>query len=288
MAAALSSVVASPVFTRDFILQALKSDAGLKTAWIVVEAEDDYMVYQKFMDSSSTVVKTSEGEDGRRGYANVEQIVTEVKAAVTAAHICGIRDTDYTKYEETAHVYPANIFPTDRRDLEMMMLESGTVQTALRAWVSQYDAAMNKITPVCRHLGYLRICNHVRNLACVFKDHLKVSRFWEFGSQDWNAGWKTQINNIFVSLSNGGCSEAILNAFISEKNLQTESFYDICRGHDVLSALSLALINTNEYSSASIMLKMSDVYTMPDFMSTRLYARIKAWQEVEGVVALAA
>lgn len=288
MAAALSSVVASPLYTKDSILQALKSDKGQKTAWVVVEAEDDYNVYQQFMDSSSTVVKTSEGDDGRRGCANVELIVTEVKAAMTTAHICGIRDTDYTKYEETAHVYPANIFLTDRRDLEMMMLENGSVQTALRAWTNQYDSAITKITPICRCLGYIRICNHVKGLACVLRDKLRVSRFWNFDSQDWVAGWEMQIRVRFFGLSNGNCNETILNSFIAGKNLLTESFYDVCRGHDVLSALSLALINTNDYSPSKFMLKMRNAYSMSDFKTTRLYASLKAWQESEGIVALVA
>lgn len=58
MADALSSIVASPLFTKASILQALKSNVGMKTTWVVVEAEDDYNVYHKFMDPSSTVVKT--------------------------------------------------------------------------------------------------------------------------------------------------------------------------------------------------------------------------------------
>lgn len=260
----------------------------MRTVWIVVEAEDDYNVYNGFMDTSTTVVKTSEGNDGRRGYANVEYIVTEIKAAVSAAHICGIRDADYTKYEDTAHVFPANIFPTDRRDLEMMMLESATVQTALRTWAAQYDMAMAKVSPVCRHLGYLRIFNHVKGLACVFRDQLRVSRFWDFDAQDWIVDWKNQFNTRFFCLSGGRCDEPMLNQFVADKSFNAESDYDIFRGHDLLSALSLALINTNEYSSGNIMQKMTEAYTMEDFKTTRLYASIKFWQEAEGVSALVA
>ena len=200
MAVALSTVVASPVYTKDAILLALKSEAGKRTAWIVVEAEDDYNVYQKFMNPSSTVVKTSEGDDGRRGYANVEQIVVDVKAAVTNAHICGIRDTDYTKYDNTPHVFPDNIFTTDKRDLEMMMLENSSVQNHLRTWADQFDTAMAKITPICRHMGYLRICNYVNSLYCVFRDHLRVARFWDFGVQDWTSGWEKQADTKFFWL----------------------------------------------------------------------------------------
>ena len=37
--------------------------------------------------------------------------------------IFGIRDRDYTSFEVLAHVFPDNVFVTDRRDLEMMLLE---------------------------------------------------------------------------------------------------------------------------------------------------------------------
>lgn len=288
MAGSLSSVVASPIFTKAAILQALKSDAGMRTAWIVVEAEDDYNVYNGFMDPSSTIVKTSEGDDGRRGYANVELIVTEIKAEEPATHICGIRDADFTKYEDTAHVFPANIFPTDRRDLEMMMLESATVQNALRTWAVQFDPALAKVTPVCRYIGYLRIYNHVKGLSCVFKDQLRVGRFWDFVAQDWVADWQNQYNTRFISLSAGRCDESMLNLFVEEKKLHVESIYDIIRGHDLLSALSLALINTNIFSPLNIMQKMIDAYSIDDFKTTRLYASIRAWQESEGVSVLAA
>ena len=57
---------------------------------ISVVAEDDYNVYQKFMNPSSTVVKTSEGDDGKRSYANVELIVTEVKAKISLMFVGGM------------------------------------------------------------------------------------------------------------------------------------------------------------------------------------------------------
>lgn len=288
MASSLASVVASPLFTKAAILQAVKSDAGMRTAWIIVEAEEDYNVYNGFMNPATTVVKTSEGDDGRRGYANGELIVTDVKAAVPAAHICGIRDADYTKYEDKTHVFPANIFPTDRRDLEMMMLDSSNVLNALRSWTDQFAPALVKASPVCRHLGYLRIFNHVKGLLCVFRDQFRVGRFWDFGAQNWITDWKVQINTRFFLLSRGRCNEALLNTFVTEKSLDTEDIYDIIRGHDLLSALSLALINTIEYSPENIMRKMKDSYTIGDFKSTRLYACIKSWQETEGVSALVA
>ena len=42
----------------------------------------------------------------------IELIATEIKAEMLTAHICGIKDADYTKYEDTLRVFPANIFIT--------------------------------------------------------------------------------------------------------------------------------------------------------------------------------
>ena len=77
MLQSLQNTVSEPSGTKAAIRQALMSPAGLRVAWVVVEAEEDVTVYEKFMQPDSTVVKTSEGETGRKGYANVELIEME-------------------------------------------------------------------------------------------------------------------------------------------------------------------------------------------------------------------
>lgn len=288
MASSLASVVASPLFTKAAILQALKSDAGMRTAWIIVEAEEDYNVYNGFMNPATTVVKTSEGDDGRRGYANVELIVTDVKAAVPAAHICGVRDADYTKYEDTPHTFTDNVFITDRRDVEMMMLEADSVQTVLKAWLPDFDTAFARCILICRHLGYLQIINHIEGLECVFRKHMKVSRFWNQLEHTLVSDWKKQCNQTFYCLTEGAGTEFHINHFIIEKSLTGENFYDVCRGHDVLAVLSLSSVNTNIFSPAAIMRKMIETYTFDDFKTTKLYASLKEWQNAERVIALVA
>ncbi len=118
----------------------------------------DEAVYKRFMQPDTTVVKTSESETGRKGYANVEFIVREIKQEVPVAHIMGIRDADYSRYEEE-YTVSENIFLTDRRDLEMMLLETESVKHTLRVWLPMYDEAFAKCIPICRHFGYLRIFN---------------------------------------------------------------------------------------------------------------------------------
>ena len=287
MLQSLQNTVQEPSGTKSAIRQALMSPAGLRVVWVVVEAEEDVAVYEKFMQPDSTVVKTSEGETGRKSYANVELIVSEIKQEVPVAHIMGIRDTDYSRYED-GYEAPANIFLTDRRDLEMMLLEADTVQQALRAWAPTYDQAFAKCVPICRHFGYLRIYNEVTDLTVRFHDNLRPNKYWDFKQQAVIASWEQDSTAKFAELSEGKCAAADVKAFITTHKLEDESLYDVCRGHDLLKLLSLTLVDVQTYSVSAFMNKMTEAYTLDDFKATKLYSSIKTWQTAEGVMELVA
>ncbi len=273
--------------TKSAILLALKSLAGLRKSWVVVEAEEDLAVYEKFMCPDTTVVKTSEDETGHRGYANVESIVCEIKQEVPVAHIMGIRDADYSRFK-VGYTVPENIFLTDRRDLEMTLLESESVKQALRAWTPAYDEAFAKCIPVCRYFGYMRIYNEVTNLTVAFHDHLRTTKFWDYQQQAVKATWEQDCTAKFVELSEGKCAVADVKSFVITYKLEEQNLYDVCRGHDLLQLLSLTLVDVQTYSVANIMARMTEAYTLKDFKATRLYASILAWQTAEGVTAVAA
>ena len=287
MLQSLQNTVSEPSDTKAAICQALMSPAGLRVAWVVVEAEEDEAVYKKFMQRDSTVVKTSEGETGRKGYANVELIVSEIKKEVPVAHIMGIRDTDYSRYEE-GYEAPANIFLTDRRDLEMMLLEAESVKQSLRTWAPAYDEAFSKCIPVCRHFGYLRIYNELVDLSVRFHDNLRPNKYWDFKQQEVVASWEQDSTDKFVELSAGGCTDQDVKAFITTHKLENENLYDICRGHDLLKLLSLTLVDVQTYSVKAIQNKITEAYSLDDFKTTKLYSSIKIWQTTEGVTALVA
>ena len=281
MVQSLREAYQEPSGTKAAIRLALNSPAGLHVSWIVVEGEDDLKVYSKFMQSDTATVRTSERNDGRKGYANVEIIVTEIKTEVPLAHIFGIRDADYSKYEKSVMV-PENIFLTDHRDLEMMLLSADSVRNALMEWIPNYEDALNRCLPVCRYFGYLRICNAVLNLNCNFRDHLKTTKLWDMNHHVLRDDWKESCTSTFLSLSNSDCTIMVVNDFINENGLEQEDFHDVCRGHDLLPLLALILIK-KEYSAAEIMQKMIQIYNLGDFKQTHLYASIVQWQESEGV-----
>ena len=207
MLQSLKDTVREPSGTKSAVRQALMSPAGLRVAWIVVEAEDDLNVYEKFMRPDSTMVKTSENETGRKGYANVETIVREVKEEEPRAHIMGIRDADYSRFEAD-YTVPGNIFLTDRRDLEMMLLESESVKQALRGWTPAYDEAFGKCISVCRHFGYLRIYNEVNDFSVRFHDNLRPNKYWDYRQQAVKATWEQDSTAKFVELSENKCTAA--------------------------------------------------------------------------------
>ena len=287
MLQSLKDAFHEPSGTKSSILQAMMSPAGLRVVWVVVEAEEDVKVYEKFMCEDSTIVKTSESETGRRGYANVEIIVSEIKEEVPVAHIIGIRDADYSRYKGDDNV-PVNIFLTDRRDLEMMLLEAETVKQELRVWVPVFDEAFAKCIPVCRYFGYLRIYNEVADFSVTFHKQLTPNKYWDYQQQTIKDSWELDCTTRFVELSEGRCTSTDVKTFITTQKLLEENLYDVCRGHDFLNLLSLTLIDVQRYSVENMMAQMIKAYSKEDFKATRLYASIQAWQTAECVTALIA
>lgn len=287
MTKSLIDSVQEPSGTQSAIMQAMRSPAGMRVVWVVVEAEDDCAVYGKFLNPSTTIVKTSESPEGRKSYVNVQLIVRNIREEVPKAHIIGIRDADYSKYRDD-FAAEKNIFLTDRRDLELMMLETESVCQELEKWMGRFEESLKKSLPICRHFGYLRIYNDVFGLSCRFHDNLRTNMFWDFSSQTLKEGWKKSCTQKFVMLSEERCSEESLEAFIDSRRLEQESDYDICRGHDLLPMLSLNMIDVQTYSISGIMLRMITSYSLEDFKRTRLYENIHLWQESENVEALLA
>ena len=142
MPVALRDVIQEPTATKSAIRLALQSNVGLNTVWIVVEAEDDVRVYKRFLDEEVANIKPSTDESGRKSYKNVEDIVSSISGDVPNCRIFGIRDKDYTQYENPGYEPIQNVFLTDRRDMEMMLLESSSVQAAMEEWIPNFQTTL--------------------------------------------------------------------------------------------------------------------------------------------------
>lgn len=261
------------VGTKAAIKMAMRSPAGSRTVWTIVEGEADLRLYSRMLNDDAVTIKTSEGEDGRRGYKNVESIVVDILAEEKDVKIFGIRDRDYTSFEVPIHVFPDNVFVTDRRDLEMMLLESPSVQSAMMNWASDFTSSFELAIEVGTVLGQLRLCNHINDFSCIFREKLKPSYIWNQNTHELEAEWKHNCRSILYEY----ISDEEIADFISFHNLDDVSPYDICRGHDVLKYLSLALAKL-EFSVKNITTMLIDSYSRQDFQTTQLYADISDWQ----------
>lgn len=284
MSKSLREAVSEPIDTESAIRLALKTPNGLRVTWVIVEAEVDVCVYGKFMLPNTTVVKTSVDDSGHKGYRNVEHIVCKIRKECPVAHIIGIRDADYSHYDPT-FTKTDNVFLTDYRDLEMLLLKSETVLQSLKDWAPDFENVFPKCVSVCRYFGYMRICNTIYDLSVKFRE-LRVSKFWDFSIQSVIADWQRRSTDKFVELVGGRLTIDDFKAFVIEKDLENEDSHHLCQGHDLVSLLSLSLKNVKVYSEQAIMQRMMDSYGIDDFRKTQLYADILEWQDGEGVTVL--
>lgn len=281
MHAALRDVIQEPVATKSAIRLALHSNAGLNTVWVVVEAEDDVKVYRRFFDEEVVHIKPSTDESGRKSYKNVEDIVSSIETEIHGCRILGIRDKDYTPYEVVDYTPPRNVFLTDRRDLEMMLLESSSVQSAMKEWTQDFLDRLSTAINVAVWMGYLRICNSLKDFGYTFKNRFKASVVWDQNRHELIGDWKDRCTAMLKEF----ISPDDVESFIKEHSLEEEHPFDICRGHDVVKLLSWLMVK-HEFSASEIFSKMATSYSLSDFVQTDLYSSIQTWQLTKNVVFL--
>lgn len=271
-----------PQYTEAIIRQTCASDIGQKFVYIVVEDIEDKLTYEKFLNSEDIHVMISQDEEGNRGYQNVENIVTHIRQDKVTLRICGIRDADYTRYEDATHVFPDAIFTTDQRDLEMMLLASSSVQEGLSLWNASTTSLLPQVYDDARQMGYLRICNHVCNLGCNFKRQVRLSKVWDNKAHQLKDNWEQELRTLFVQNCGNQHSSYFpysiekLDSFIKNRKLDTESVYAICQGHDVVWLLYNRLPQNN-FDINLIEKVMISFYSKQDFESTQLFVSLKNW-----------
>lgn len=278
-----------PQYTEAIIRQTCASDIGQKFVYVIVEDIEDKQTYEKFLCAEDVHVMISQDEEGNRGYQNVEDIVSHIRQDDVTSRICGIRDTDYTRYESTPHVFPEAIFITDQRDLEMMLLATYSVQKGLANWNSDIANLLPQVYEATRQMGYIRTANHVCNLGCNFKRKVKLAKVWDDSTHQLKDNWQDEIRTLFIQKCENQQSAYYpytiekLENFISNLHLDKESPYNICQGHDVVWLLYNRLPQNN-FDIKEITDKMIEAYSESDFQETQLYKDLLNWALYMNVV----
>lgn len=270
---------------------ALKSSLGRQYVWVIVEAEEDFDFYKKFFNDKTKVYSAS-AQNKKGGYIVVEKFVEEIPKSWSDVKILGIRDADYTKYQEEQYQPPQNIFLTQHRDLEMMMLSFSSACKGLERWNTQFPNKIDETLPYAKVLGYLRIYNQERNLFCMFRNaKVSLKSEWNDDLHQMNDDWESSLqekfeNGVKCKLPTFAFDLNDYRSFIQMKDLEQESAYDVCRGHDVLSLLSLMMIKTDVYTTKTITNKMIESSSLIDFKQTTLYSSLRVWEQQLGKIIL--
>lgn len=283
----LRSLVASiPRYTEDVIRGALRTDMGAELVWIVVEDYDDVNLYERLFVGGATRIQTSADKDPKseegvlKGCEHVERIVSAILADSPQARVCGIRDTDYTRYL-AGYVCPQGIFHTEQRDLEMMMIVSESVTDVLKAWNKIFPDKIEECAKEVRKLGYIRVYNDVKNLGVKIDGLVKRQDVWDQNKHQIKDGWFEAAVHRMVSI-NPTASEAELQKTIEELGLEGVAYENICQGHDFIGLLQQMMIQNHIYSYEAILNKMTTTYTMEDFKQTSLYVTLDEWKHAKG------
>ncbi len=255
----------------------MKSRAGESRVWCVVEASEDRSVYEKFFSSDDIVIMTSEDDKGRRGCGNVEIIVRDLNAEFDNIKLFGIRDKDYTRFDKS-YILARNVFLTDCRDIEMMLLSMTSVRNVLSSWDNQLEGCKQ----VAREIAYLRIYNQVYRTSCMFRDIIKASLFIEDSSHTFKADCLTKLFEYYkLSCGIDIDYQEVLNLIKTEK-LAILPDSEICRGHDVIKLLQW-ILSSPRYSEKEIFKLMVSAVSEEDIQSLQLYQDISSWFAKRGL-----
>lgn len=274
-----------PSYTKAVIKSAMRSPIGIERVWCVVESSDDVDIYQKFLDTSVSILP-SEDENHKCSCHNVEDIVTSLYAENGDIRLFGIRDCDYTRYD-SSYCCPQNVFLTDCRDVEMMMFCAPSVTTDLEKWDSSFPEKIEECANVVCHIGHLRIYNELKQTSCIFRNFLKSSLVWDLANHCVIPEFKQNLFDKFKAACAGNTvDKADFETFIDEHKLGDEPYEYVCRGHDMQKLLPLMMIKTSVFSKENITRRMVNAYSVADFAKTQLYNNIQDWAKSRSLTVL--
>lgn len=269
----LENIIQAEKYALQTIPLAVLSSKGSKMVWIIVEDEYDKTVYRKFFTINTYIFISQKSEDDiNKGWQNVEDIVSQI-STTTHACIFGIRDADYTRFNNS-YTCPDNIFCTDARDIEMMMFECKNVQVEFSKKYDSYMDMYNLSVSISKEIGFYRAYNDINALGFSFKKKFKFDFLKDIKNDD-------SINIVHIYLSSlfntNSCdfSNADFDGF-KQSNSSIES-NKLCRGHDVIKIIT-SLIRENVRKD-TIEKDLINYYLHLSFSYSSLFHDIKLWCE---------
>jgi hypothetical protein len=276
--------VLTPVDLANTIRMARSSYEG---AFLIVEGQTDALFYKRLTDSKRC----------RLIVAHNKENVVEILLILESGNFVGalaIVDADFDLLESKVFV-SSNIFLTDTHDLETMMLKSPALEKLLSERGS--EAKLDKFVIVKGkelrealleeglHLGYLRWVSLRYGHALRFEG-LKYRAFTDLTTLTIDQSKLIKVvKNHSQKLH---LSDQELQQQIEAIRDETHNKWHVCCGHDLICLLLVGLhkaIGSYDWKEIEPEILERDLrlaYESAWFRDTRLYASIRAWEEING------
>lgn len=304
----LKNIVTQPPVLESNLRLMVLSPGGLATLWVLVEGESDPYFYERmFVVGNVKVIKAGMPNSigvVHGGYHVVIELVGKMLAARSNLLVIGIIDKDWRSFIGHTENLPANIFLTDRRDLETTLLSYSRLRKALRAevmssmngnflshfidgkWYKKNDDWFRDVWEnsvlVSRYMGIFHIMAAHFHMPRV---GFKATDYWDNSNCRLRTDWRgnllqTAIRNFGVSRCKMHCRTFRINLRYA---LNFRSFADVCRGHDIMSLLSKQLIDSGHFSEKWITFYLSKEINHDEIKGMRLYRSLYRWMNQHGI-----
>ncbi len=241
----------------------------------LVEGSFDKHIYENRLNQAMIEVKIATDDNLQHNRDSVEYLVEDLYKLRPKGRFIGIRDKDYMAL--LGCEIKDNIYTTDNRDLEMTIFASPSFLSS-DASLREY---LEEVCPLCLHLAYIRIFAESKNLRNKVNDKMSITLTYNQQTRKYVENAKDCLTRTYFEKVDNLSNEIDLNKFIADNQLTGYSYYDLCRGHDVVGLMGW--VHGNQYHQSEMEKKMELHYSSEDFYATNLFASIQKYCNKYGV-----
>lgn len=258
------------------IRSAIQTPMKRDKLWIVTESDYDRSVYERFFNEN-VEVRPAYDEKGKGGCDRVALIVNNILKTRNTQRILGIRDADYMYYVSYRFHDSENIYHTDERDIEMMMFKAPSVLESLEASNVAFTAKIKEVKNIACYMGLIRIWHVAKSITASLKK-FSLSIVWnqQARPQQIKSHWKRLLIDRYNQLTGEHLNPKRLSSFKNRRGLDERQYGRICRGHDFVQLLGMAMVDSN-YGREFIEMKIAAEYSKADFAATNLAQGIRTF-----------
>ncbi len=152
------------------IANAIMQDKAYKGCYLIVEGDNDYLCYKKFINTSQCRIRIAYGNP------NVIEVISVLESR-NYQHVLGIIDADLRRLKNTIPV-SSNILLTDSHDLETMLIQSPAFEHVIESYCSKdkYEAFLENKGDNLRNV-FLQIAKPIAYFRWIVEIHNNMGDF---------------------------------------------------------------------------------------------------------------